>query len=341
MPDYKELYKYDAKHSLVIDEISGEVFISKHLTHYDMDVYEYIRSHRDRHIPRIRDLIDNGSVLTVIEEYIKGNTFDVILDDTSVPDKTKTNYFLELCDGLKFLHSAPKPIIHRDLKPSNIIIADDGRLVIIDYDAAKTYKDDQAQDTTFLGTEGRAAPEQYGFMQSDARTDIYAVGRMLKDAFPGNDRFRKVADKAMSFDPKDRYENIDAFRNALTHRISSKMIVKPLFPPPGFRTGTWWKIALAIMIYPFIAYTSFALSFESGDLMDTYFTRVFFIVFWLTVIDIWTSWTGMFDNLPFIGNKHFIVRLIAKIVYSVIALIVLMFPYLLLLGLARHITALF
>ena len=340
-PDYKELYQYDEKHSLVIDEISGDVYISKRLTHYDPDVYQFLYTHSDRHIPRIVNLIEEGEELVVIEEYIRGNTFDVILGDASMPDRDKLKYFVDLCEGLMFLHNAPKPIIHRDLKPSNILIADDGRLVIIDYDAAKIFKSDQNQDTTFLGTEGRAAPEQYGFMQSDVRTDIYAVGRMLKDAFPNNKRLQKAADKAMSFDPKDRYESIEAFRNVLIRKVSAKMQLKPLFPPPGFRTGCWYKIPVAVMAYPMMVFFAIGVTADTGSLLDQIFAKVFLALFFFVAVDICCSWTGLFDVLPLTDHSNVLVRALFKVIYIAVAGFVLLVTNLFASGTARIIAGWF
>jgi len=332
---YKELYHYDDKHSLVIDEVSGDVYILKHITHYDQEVYKYLQSNPDRHVPAIIDIREENGVLDVIEEYVRGNTFEVIID-SSLSDNDKLTYFIDLCSGLKFLHSAPKPIIHRDLKPSNILLSDNNQVIIIDYDAAKTFKAEQKQDTTFLGTEGRAAPEQYGFMQSDARTDIYAVGRMLKDAFPNNSRIQKIAAKAMSFDPNNRYENVDSLINALQRKVGFNSKLKPLFPPPGFRSRTWWKMPLAIMGYPFLIYMAVSMTLENGNVPELIISKLFFVLYGLTVIDICNSWTGIFDILPFINDDHWYLRYLFRIVYSFAALIVLMVLFLFTIGILRH-----
>ena len=181
LSEYKELYHYDSKRSLVMNELTGVVYMMKTLTTYDEGVYEYLKNNKERHIPEIYFYTkDENNNLIVVEEVVQGNTFDVIINK-DMPDKEKLKYFYELLEGLSFLHNAPEPIIHRDLKPSNIMITKKGELKILDYDAAKIYKPDSSGDTTKLGTEGVTAPEQYGFMQSDPRSDIYAVGKMLEN----------------------------------------------------------------------------------------------------------------------------------------------------------------
>ena len=94
----------------------------------------------------------------------------------------------KLCDVLKSLHALTPPIIHRDLKLSNIILTSENLVYIVDFDTARYYESGQEQDTELLGTKEYAPPEQYGFGQSDARSDIYALGiifnRLLTGEYP-------------------------------------------------------------------------------------------------------------------------------------------------------------
>ncbi|MBR2524726.1 MAG: protein kinase [Clostridiales bacterium] len=313
---YKELYHFDDKHCLVINEISNDVFLMKRLMHFERSVYDFLLSNRNEHIPEVYDIFEDGEELIVIEEYVRGSTFDAVIDNHSMSGKTKLKYFISLLEGLKFLHSATPPIIHRDLKPSNILFDETGKVWIIDYDAAKTFKKNSTEDTVLLGTNGRAAPEQYGFKQSDARTDIYAVGRMLKDAFPDDSRIEKIAAKAMSFDPDNRYSNVDELINVLTRKIGSSTKLKPLLPPPGFRSRTWWKIPIAVIGYPFIIYCSLAISVDGGDVLTLLIIKLSTLVSMLTIVDIFTSWTGLYDVFPFVDHKNIFVRCIAKLFYA-------------------------
>ena len=149
--DYKELYHYDEKRSLVRNEMTGDVRMMKKLSHYDESVYSYLYANPEKHIPRIIELYkDAYGSLYVIEEFVQGNTFDVLISDQTMPDNKKLKYFLDLLEGLTFLHNTPNPIIHRDLKPSNIMVTENGDVKILDYDAAKVYKPNSTGDTTFL-----------------------------------------------------------------------------------------------------------------------------------------------------------------------------------------------
>ena len=65
------------------------------------------------------------------------------------------------------------------MKPENIIIAPDNTVKLIDFGIAREFKTDSLSDTSYMGTRGYAAPEQYGKSQTDERTDIYSLGVTL------------------------------------------------------------------------------------------------------------------------------------------------------------------
>lgn len=323
LSEYKELYHYDDKRSLVMNEVTGDVRMMKRLTHFDEGVYAFLASNKNKHVPVIYEYWKEASVLIVIEEIVQGNTFDIVLNDKSMPEKEKLALFLELLEGLRFLHSANPPVIHRDLKPSNIMFTDKGEVKILDYDAAKIYKADNTGDTTNLGTAGMAAPEQYGFMQSDPRSDIYAVGKMLAEAFPDNNKIRKIAAKASSFDPADRYADAGELSDVLTGRISPQLKLKPLFPPPGFRTRKWWKILIAMLTYPFILYIIIGATTKNSTPAEDIETKIFMALILLGILDICASWTGLFDILPFIRHNNIFLRFLSKLIFSAVWMILM------------------
>jgi serine/threonine protein kinase len=316
--EYRELYHYDEKHSLVISQITGDVRMMKTLSHYDESVYVYLCANPNKFIPQIYGIFkDSNNNLIVIEEFIQGNTFDMLINDKTLPDKKKLNLFLELLEGLSLLHNAPNPIIHRDLKPSNLMVTEKGEVKILDYDAAKVYKPNGSGDTTFLGTDGVAAPEQYGFMQSDPRSDVYAVGKMLSAAFPNDGRIQQIAAKASSFDPANRYSNARELSDALTRKIHPKTKLKNPFPPPGFRTRKWWKMIIATFCY--LWYIIAVIGFNAHDtLILNIAVKIFFIVYPLFVVDMCFSWTGIYDSLPFMMHKNKFLQILFKFLYIVL-----------------------
>lgn len=163
---------------------------------------------------------EHGSFFT--SEYIEGNT----ADSREHSEKEAYHALLELCDALRALHK--EGIIHRDVKPSNMLFTQDGRIRLIDFDSARLTIQYQSRDTELLGTEGYAAPEQYGFMQTDGRADIYAFGVTMRELLGDSadkPSFRHVIKRCTELDPDSRYQNIRAVKRAL------KLARMPFIPP--------------------------------------------------------------------------------------------------------------
>ncbi len=209
---YDEIRILEDGKSVVRDVPTGKLYFKKTLDVYNEHVYAYLRDHKNRNVAAVSAFWKEGGNLVVIEELIQGRTLDEILRESetsgSAPGLSfseRIDILAQICDGLEFLHNADPPIIHRDIKASNIMVTDDGIVKIIDYDAAKIYITGQDKDTMMIGTQGLAAPEQYGFAQSDVRTDLYALGKLIERMLPENVDANRIAEKATEMDPKKRY----------------------------------------------------------------------------------------------------------------------------------------
>ncbi len=138
-------------------------------------------------LPRIVDIIDNGVTIFVVMDYIEGESLDKILKEYGPqPEEKVIAWAKQLCDALSYLHSQKPPIIYRDMKPANVMLKPEGTIKIIDFGIAREYKEQKMADTTVLGTKGYAPPEQYSG-QTDARSDIYALGMTLHHLLTGID----------------------------------------------------------------------------------------------------------------------------------------------------------
>ena len=164
---------------------------------------------------------DNDGFVS-IEEYVDGTP----ADEVTFTEKQAVKSLLELCKALKALHR--NGIVHRDIKPSNIIVGNDGHICLIDFDSARLMKEYQSHDTDYLGTIGYAPPEQYGFTQTDARSDIYAFGMTMEEIL-GNAakklRYRRIIAKCTAFDPEKRYSDISLVEKALKQSIPFMAVV--------------------------------------------------------------------------------------------------------------------
>lgn len=148
---------------------------------------------------------------------------------------------LELCAAIKAIHKAG--VIHRDIKPSNIICGNDGHIRLIDFDSARLRVEFQSRDTEILGTGGYAAPEQYGFMQTDDRSDIYAFGVTMEEILGENadkPKFQRIIRRCTQFDPDRRCRDISAVGRAI------KRTVMPDFLPFAAAGGIAVSVVLAV-----------------------------------------------------------------------------------------------
>ncbi|MDD3223250.1 MAG: protein kinase [Clostridium sp.] len=138
-------------------------------------------------LPRIVDIIETEDNIYVVLDFIDGISLDKKLQmDGCEDEKTVIGWAKQICDVLNYLHSQkPNPIIYRDMKPGNLMLTSHGKIKLIDFGIAREYKEEASKDTTYIGTKGYAAPEQYGNFQTDARTDIYSFGVTLYHLLTG------------------------------------------------------------------------------------------------------------------------------------------------------------
>ncbi|MBQ8053701.1 MAG: serine/threonine protein kinase [Lachnospiraceae bacterium] len=130
---------------------------------------------------------ESGDFAGFVMEYVEGRSLQQILEEGkqySIREAAEAG--VQLCAILGRLHRMNPPMIYRDLKPANVLVRPDGSWVVVDFGTVRKYRDGAGKDTSRLGTEGYAAPEQYGgWEQSDERTDIYGIGAVLHHMITG------------------------------------------------------------------------------------------------------------------------------------------------------------
>ena len=210
--------------ALVIDTETGKKVVRKELSGRHL-IYSKLQTIYHPYLPNILSVrLENGKTI-VTEEYIEGASLGRI----SLSERGLTRAFLELCQVLEFLHG--HGILHRDIKPDNILLAPDGHIRLIDFDAAREPKANEAQDTRLLGTRGYAPPEQFGFAQTDARADLYALGatfRQLLGPVARKGRWRHILRRCTALDPKDRYASAGQIRRAVYRGRVFRWAVRPV-----------------------------------------------------------------------------------------------------------------
>ena len=138
-------------------------------------------------LPRVFDIVEDDEYLYIIADFVEGESLAKEIElYRKILESKVIDWAKQLCDVLHYLHTlVPNPIIFRDLKPANIILTYEGKIKLIDFGIAREYKKESVSDTTYMGTRGYAAPEQYGTAQTDVRTDIYSLGVTLYHLLTG------------------------------------------------------------------------------------------------------------------------------------------------------------
>lgn len=174
--------------------------------------------------PRVIDEGRREAIPFLVTSYIEGENLGDILEKRSLSMDEIYSFGSQICEMFLYLHSRVPAVIYRDLKPDNLILQRDGRLVLIDFGAAREYKEGQRRDTILLGTKGFAAPEQFGNMgQTDQKTDIYTIGRLFYVFLGGEERLEsckeqelvQIIRKCIAIERENRYDSVKDIWKAL------------------------------------------------------------------------------------------------------------------------------
>lgn len=230
---YREVAVLNRDHNIMLVQHveTSKTYVKKVLSMYNKNVYLQLYHHPVAGIPRIIELGELNGLLTVIEEYISGSTLHELMNlHGTFSEQEVIQYTMNLCDILTALHGLQPPVIHRDIKPSNIILTNDNRIVLIDLNGAKLVSTAQTQDTCLIGTQGYAAPEQYGFGASNIQTDLYCTGRLMNTLLSGSPNGVCLCSKALvsvirrctQIEPKKRYISAAQLKNALQRTLHKR-----------------------------------------------------------------------------------------------------------------------
>lgn len=195
------------------------------------------RGRRFRHLPAVYSVHERDDELVVLMEYVRGRTLHDEVYERDPSLALACELFPPLCDGVLELHEDfGAPLIHRDLKPTNVIV-NGSSLTVIDFGIARAFREDASSDTAPFATRAYAPPEQFGYGQTDVRSDVYALGMvlyfLLTECNPTADvarsgfndprvpaALRPVLARATAFDPQGRYQSVRALKGAFTEAVA-------------------------------------------------------------------------------------------------------------------------
>lgn len=219
---------------------------------------------------RIIEFGESDNYRYVVKPYVEGVTLlEFVASKGPLDEGSVKNIAGQIIDVFEYFHSQSDPIVYRDLKPANIILKSDGKIVLIDIETMRLVAPDRGSDTFYVGTHGYASPEQYGFRQSDTRSDIYSLGATLYFLLTGSEpviesvahrglhemnpnvsgQMAYVITKCMRFNPEDRFDSVTGIKQALFSKL-------------GYRKPMDRKIKIGLITVAIIA-----VLFISGNLL--------------------------------------------------------------------------
>jgi predicted Ser/Thr protein kinase len=140
-----------------------------------------------RHVCRVYDIGEHGGMHFLSMELVRGEELGSLLRRVGrLPVEKATETARQLCAGLAAIHAAG--VLHRDLKPANIMIDERGDVRITDFGVA-ALSDQTGTPQAVIGTPAYMAPEQLARGEVSVRSDLYALGLVLYEAFTGSRPF--------------------------------------------------------------------------------------------------------------------------------------------------------
>ena len=194
-------------------------------------------------LPHVIAAYEMPDEFVVVCDFVPGENLEQLLSARGrLAEKDAARLVVQLCEAAAALHA--HGIIHRDISPTNVIVAADGAH-LIDLGIARFRAEGATHDTTQLGTPGFASPEQHGFAQTDARTDVYSLGRVLGYLLTGvrpempdaaeyeqaladekivSPQMRAVVERASAFEPSARYQSAAELARALGAEVAEAAV---------------------------------------------------------------------------------------------------------------------
>lgn len=225
----------DSATFLVKETVAGILCVLKwgrnmqaELLRNEMEILEKLADRKLSGIPKAYRIFEENREVYLVREYIEGTPLaQMVLQKGEIPETEICRISRKICRTAEQFQNPDNLMIHRDIKPENIVITPGGEAVFIDFGTMRSYKKDGSRDTFVVGTRGTAAPEQYGYTQTDQRTDVYAIGQtmlyMVSESYEMyqlsecniSRKMKKVIEKACSFEPDKRYTDASELSRAI------------------------------------------------------------------------------------------------------------------------------
>ena len=227
--------------NIVIRDEENKVFTEKYKRKFEMikndfmKEAEIIRKFNEESIVQFKDYFKENNTEYMLLEYCEGSSLKQYILENELAEEEILEIFLKIVKAVKKIHE--KDIIHRDLKPSNIIVDINNSIKIIDFGSSMNISE---KNKGYLKwTPGYSPLEMYSLKaENDQKTDIYSLCALLyfmlnkhrpmdslkRFYYPEliyedyvSRKIRKIIEKGMNMERKERYENIEELEKELTN----------------------------------------------------------------------------------------------------------------------------
>lgn len=315
---------------LVRNKNNGQICVKKIIDYTQSDVVQFRKTSNSSYFPKLFDVIEDGEKCIIIEEYVNGITLEEYMVGEPLAEEEAVRIAHQICKALLELHQATPMIVYRDLKTENIMLTSDGKVKLIDFNISRSYQEGKKRDTILLGTAEYAAPEQFGYFQTDNRTDIYAFGilfnYMLTTKFPiehiAEGKFSALIRKCIELEPSKRYQRMEEVLVTLgvdrrTQEVE-RFATHDSWLIPGFRSGKIWKMVLAALGYVFILYFGLTIEFtqQNGEAYPEnlqWINRIIVTISQIATVFFTSNYRGISKQFTIYKHRFLIVRVFSYI----------------------------
>ena len=318
---------------LVRNKKTGQICVKKTVDYTQQDVIEFRRKNSSLYFPKLYEVSENDNKWVVIEEYISGITLEEYMMGESLSEENAEKIARQVCKALLELHCATPMIVYRDLKTENIMITLEGTVKLIDFNISRSFQAGKKRDTVLLGTAEYAAPEQFGYFQTDNRTDIYAFGilfnYMLTGKYPKDSvtegKYKSMIQKCIELEPSKRYQKVEEILLELGEeeihektKAEEMVYTRESWMIPGFRSKVVWKMLFASVGYVVIFFISLSSEFtqKNGELYPTmvqWTNRILLLVAQLIAVLFCCNYRGISKDFAPYRNRFLIIRILSYI----------------------------
>jgi serine/threonine protein kinase len=304
---YKECGILDNNGRVSLVLLDKRVYVRKIVDFASGDIYRRLKELNSDYFPKIKELVNLGDCYVVIEQYISGCTLGEYIKENGVLDeKTASKYICEVLKAVELLHK--RGIIHRDLTENNVMLTDEGKIKIIDFNISHKADKAKSKDTVVMGTNGYAAPEQFGFSRSDERTDIYAIGVLFNymlmgctelGMYGGSPKYVKVIEECTAFEPSKRYSSCG--------EVMAELGIDDIYKErrKKFGNNLFYFVGALMCLFLIVAVKDII---KTGEIKENlYLISSFFVIFVLPfpIIGNWWDWQSHtpFNDWTEVGKK--------------------------------------